>query len=152
MFDIGFSELLVVGVVALVVIGPERLPKVARTAGVLLGRMQRYVQNVKADISREMQLDELKKLQAEMQESARNFEQTIASEVQTIGKDVGEAVESAKLGGGTNTENSRSPTRRRSMWSFRTFLPRHCLMIHRPRRRQVFEDGSARAVVSFSPH
>jgi sec-independent protein translocase protein TatB len=100
MFDIGFSELLVVGVVALVVIGPERLPKVARTAGVLLGRMQRYVQNVKADISREMQLDELKKLQAEMQESARNFEQTIASEVQTIGKDVSEAVESAKLGRG----------------------------------------------------
>lgn len=98
MFDIGFSELLVVGVVALVVIGPERLPKVARTAGILLGRMQRYVNNVKADISREMQLDELKKLQAEMQESARNFEQTIAAEVQTIGKDVGEAVESVKEG------------------------------------------------------
>lgn len=104
MFDLGFSELLVVGVVALVVIGPERLPKVARTAGVLLGRMQRYVQNVKADISREMQLDELKKLQAEMQESARNFEQTIAAEVQTIGKDVGEAVESAKVGGGRTPE------------------------------------------------
>ncbi len=98
MFDIGFSELLVVGVVALVVIGPERLPKVARTAGILLGRMQRYVQNVKADIGREMQLDELKKLQAEMQESARNFEQSITAEVQTIGKDVGEAVESAKDG------------------------------------------------------
>jgi sec-independent protein translocase protein TatB len=98
MFDIGFSELLVVGVVALVVIGPERLPKVARTAGILLGRMQRYVQNVKADISREMQLDELKKLQAEMQESARNFEQTIAAEVQTIGNDVGEAIESVKEG------------------------------------------------------
>ncbi len=108
MFDIGFSELLVVGVVALVVIGPERLPKVARTAGVLLGRMQRYVQNVKADISREMQLDELKKLQAEMQESARNFEQTIASEVQTIGKDVGEAVESAKVGGGEHRNQPES--------------------------------------------
>ncbi len=99
MFDVGFSELLVVGVVALVVIGPERLPKVARTAGILLGRMQRYVHNVKADISREMQLDELKKLQAEMQESARNFEQTIAAEAQTIGKDLGEAVESAKEAG-----------------------------------------------------
>lgn len=98
MFDIGFSELLVVGVVALVVIGPERLPKVARTAGILLGRMQRYVHNVKADISREMQLDELKKLKAEMQESARNFEQTIAAEVQTIGKEVDAAVESAKEG------------------------------------------------------
>lgn len=98
MFDVGFSELLLIGVVALVVIGPERLPKVARTAGVLLGRMQRYVQNVKADIGREMQLDELKKLQAEMQESARKFEQSIAAEAQTIGKGIGEAVEAATEG------------------------------------------------------
>jgi len=61
MFDIGFSELVVVGVVALIVIGPERLPKVARTAGHLLGRIQRYAASVKADISREMQMDELRK-------------------------------------------------------------------------------------------
>lgn len=61
MFDIGFSELVVVGVVALIVIGPERLPKVARTAGHLLGRFQRYASSVKSDISREMQLDELRK-------------------------------------------------------------------------------------------
>ena len=61
MFDIGFSELAAIGVVALIVIGPERLPKVARTAGHLLGRLQRYVSTVKADISREMELDELKK-------------------------------------------------------------------------------------------
>ena len=58
MFDIGFSELLVIAVVALIVIGPERLPKVARTVGHLIGRMQRYVNDVKADISREMELDE----------------------------------------------------------------------------------------------
>ena len=61
MFDIGFSELVVVGVVALIVIGPERLPKVARTAGHLLGRFQRYAASVKSDISREMQLEELRK-------------------------------------------------------------------------------------------
>ena len=60
MFDIGFSELLVIALVALVVIGPERLPRVARTAGHLLGRLQRYVGDVKSDINREMQLDELK--------------------------------------------------------------------------------------------
>ncbi len=63
MFDVGISELMVIAVVALVVIGPERLPKVARTAGLLLGRLQRYVSDVKADINREIQLDELKKLQ-----------------------------------------------------------------------------------------
>jgi sec-independent protein translocase protein TatB len=81
MFDIGFSELMVIGVVALIVIGPERLPKVARTAGILFGRMQRYVNDVKADISREMQLEELKKLQASMQEAARDFESSVTKEV-----------------------------------------------------------------------
>lgn len=84
MFDVGFSELIVIAIVALVVIGPERLPKVARTVGHLLGRMQRYVNDVKADISREMQLDELKKLQAEVQDSARNFERSMSSELQGI--------------------------------------------------------------------
>lgn len=84
MFDVSFSELIVIGIVALVVIGPERLPKVARTAGLLLGRLQRYVNDVKADISREMQLDELKKLQAQMQESARSLENSIRSEVASV--------------------------------------------------------------------
>jgi sec-independent protein translocase protein TatB len=81
MFDIGFSELMIIAVVALIVIGPERLPKVARTLGHLFGRMQRYVNDVKADISREMQLEELKKLQASMQEAARSFEDSVTREV-----------------------------------------------------------------------
>ena len=59
MFDIGFSEMIVIAVIALIVLGPEKLPRVARTAGHLLGRMQRYVNDVKADINREMELDEL---------------------------------------------------------------------------------------------
>jgi sec-independent protein translocase protein TatB len=84
MFDVGFSELMVIAVVALIVIGPERLPKVARTAGHLLGRLQRYVNDVKSDIHREMQLDELKKLQAEVQESARSMEHSIYQEVQAL--------------------------------------------------------------------
>mgnify|MGYP000866629187 FL=1 len=77
MFDIGFSELMVIGVVALLVIGPEKLPKVARTLGHLLGRAQRYVNDVKSDINREMQLDELKKLQSEVTESARSLENSV---------------------------------------------------------------------------
>ena len=77
MFDIGFSEIVVIGVVALVVIGPERLPKTARTLGHLFGRLQRYVNEVKADISREMELDELRKLQREMQGAAHEFEQSV---------------------------------------------------------------------------
>src|SRR5512141_1528372 len=81
MFDVGFSEIIVIAVVALVVIGPERLPKVARTLGLLFGRMQRYVNDVKADISREMELDELRKLQATVEEAARSIEHTVNKEL-----------------------------------------------------------------------
>jgi sec-independent protein translocase protein TatB len=81
MFDLGFSELMVIAVVALIVIGPERLPKVARTLGHLFGRMQRYVNDVKADISREMELEELKKLRTSMEDAARSFESSVTREV-----------------------------------------------------------------------
>lgn len=72
MFDIGFSELLMIGVVALIVIGPERLPKVARTAGHLYGRMQRYVATVKSDISQEIHLDELRRAGQSFKESVES--------------------------------------------------------------------------------
>ena len=78
MFDIGFSEIVVIGVVALIVIGPERLPKVARTLGHMAGRLQRYVNEVKADINREMELDELRKLQSQVQSAARDIEQSVS--------------------------------------------------------------------------
>ena len=90
MFDFGISELAVVAVVALVVIGPERLPKVARTIGTLLGRAQRYVNDVKAEVNREMELDELRKLQTQMQDAARGFQE----QVSTAGAEVQSAVHS----------------------------------------------------------
>jgi sec-independent protein translocase protein TatB len=77
MFDIGFSEMMVIAVVALIVIGPERLPKVARTLGHLVGRMQRYVSDVKADINREMEVEELRKFKEQFQDAAQSVEQTI---------------------------------------------------------------------------
>lgn len=80
MFDIGFSELVIIAIVALIVIGPERLPKVARTLGHLLGRMQRYVNDVKADISREMEIDELRKLQNSIQDAAHSLEHSVSRE------------------------------------------------------------------------
>src|SRR5215472_1733097 len=79
MFDVGFSEIVVIAVVALIVIGPERLPKVARTLGHMFGRLQRYVNEVKADINREMELDELRKLQAQVHSAARDIEQSVTS-------------------------------------------------------------------------
>jgi sec-independent protein translocase protein TatB len=81
MFDIGFSELLVIAIVALIVIGPERLPKVARTLGHLFGRMQRYVNDVKADISREMELEELRKLQSSVEDAARSIQTSMDKEI-----------------------------------------------------------------------
>lgn len=81
MFDIGFSELLVIAIVALIVIGPQRLPTVARTLGHLFGRMQRYVNDVKADIAREMELEELKKMQASMEDAARSMRDSVTREV-----------------------------------------------------------------------
>lgn len=83
MFDIAFSEMMVIAVVALIIIGPERLPKVARTLGHLFGRMQRYVNDVKADIGREMQLEELRKLQAEMEQTARSLETSVNQELRS---------------------------------------------------------------------
>ena len=79
MFDIGFSEIVVIAVVALIVIGPERLPKTARTLGHLFGRLQRYVNDVKSDISREMELEELRKLQQEMKSAASDLESSMTA-------------------------------------------------------------------------
>lgn len=84
MFDVGFTELMVIALVGLIVIGPERLPKVARTAGHLLGRLQRYVSDVKSDINREMQLEDLKKLQAEVAEQARDVERQVNDQMKTV--------------------------------------------------------------------
>ena len=89
MFDFGFSELMVIGVVLLIVVGPERLPKVPRTAGHLLGRVQRYVSDVKSDIQREMQLEELKKLQEQVRHQAQELESSVRSGVANVESEVG---------------------------------------------------------------
>jgi sec-independent protein translocase protein TatB len=80
-FDVGFSELMVIAVVALVVIGPERLPRVAKTVGLLFGRLQRYVNDVKADIEREIELDELRKFKSSVEDAASSVQDSVQSEV-----------------------------------------------------------------------
>jgi sec-independent protein translocase protein TatB len=95
MFDIGFSELMVIGVVALIVIGPEKLPRVARTVGHLAGRLQRYVSDVKADINREIELDELRKMRDSMQQAASSFQSTVESEVSKTESDLNAAAQAA---------------------------------------------------------
>ncbi|MGC2164448.1 MAG: Sec-independent protein translocase protein TatB [Gallionella sp.] len=84
MFDLSISELMVIMVVALIVIGPERLPKVARTLGHLWGRAQRYVNGVKADIERDMAVDEFRQLQKKVQAEASAVEKSIKQGTQTV--------------------------------------------------------------------
>jgi len=96
MFDVGFSEMIVVAIIALIVLGPEKLPKVARTVGHLLGRMQRYVNDVKADINREIELDELRKLQQSMQETARSIEQTVTQNVNSVESELNSVAQTAQ--------------------------------------------------------
>jgi sec-independent protein translocase protein TatB len=90
-FDIGFSEMVVCAVVALVVIGPERLPRVARTLGVLFGRLQRYVAQVKSDINREMDMADLGKVKTEFESAARSFESDFRSQAADVEREVKEA-------------------------------------------------------------
>jgi sec-independent protein translocase protein TatB len=96
MFDIGFSELMLISIVALIVIGPQRLPKVARTLGHLFGRMQRYVNDVKSDISREMELDELKKMQASMEETARSMHDSVRQGISETEGELSKVAQSAQ--------------------------------------------------------
>ena len=90
MFSSG--ELILIALVALIVIGPERLPRVARMAGHLLGRLQRYVGDVKADINREMQLDELKKAQQDMVQSVQSMESSVTQELSAVESSLNNAI------------------------------------------------------------
>src|SRR5213075_2702348 len=92
MFDIGFSEMMVIAVLALIVIGPERLPRVARTLGHLAGRLQRYVADVKADINREVELDELRKMRDSVQEAANGIETSVTSGLSRAEEDLNRSI------------------------------------------------------------
>lgn len=96
MFDIGFSEMLMIAVIALVVLGPERLPRVARQVGQWTGKLQRYVSEVKSDINRQMELEELRRLKTQVQDAAQAIESSVSeavsgaqAELQSIGAEVG---------------------------------------------------------------
>ena len=96
MFDFGFSEMLVIGVIALVVLGPERLPVVARTAGEWVGKAQRFVAQVKSDIDRETELSELKRIQDEAKALADDVKSTVEKSAAQIESDVKSAAGEAK--------------------------------------------------------
>ncbi len=85
MIDFGFDKIALIGAVALIVIGPEKLPRVARTVGHLFGKAQRYVSDVKAEVNRSIELEELKKMKTEFEDAARDVKQSVEREVQEAG-------------------------------------------------------------------
>jgi sec-independent protein translocase protein TatB len=95
--DIGVTKLAIIGGIALVVIGPERLPALAKTVGTLLGRARRYVADVKAEVNRSMELDELKKMRDTMETAAYDVEQTIQTHASDFEKSWAETTELAVL-------------------------------------------------------
>ncbi|MDZ7937683.1 MAG: Sec-independent protein translocase protein TatB [Rhodoferax sp.] len=95
MIDLGISKIALIGAVALIVIGPEKLPRVARTVGALLGKAQRYVADVKAEVNRSMDLDELKKMRETVEGAARDVENSIQTQASDFEKSWTEATDSA---------------------------------------------------------
>lgn len=96
MIDLGISKMALIGAVALIVIGPEKLPRVARTVGTLLGKAQRYVADVKAEVNRSMELDELKKMKETVETAARDVESTIQTSATDFEKDWSQATGEAQ--------------------------------------------------------
>jgi len=105
MFDFGFSELFVIGLIALVVLGPERLPRVARQAGQWMGKLQRYVSDVKSDINRQMELEELRNLQKEVTTAARDMESSFKSAVDETQSELNTIAESFDSGPPSSTSS-----------------------------------------------
>jgi sec-independent protein translocase protein TatB len=81
MIDFGFDKIALIGAVALIVIGPEKLPRVARTVGHMIGKAQRYVAEVKAEVNRSIELEELQKMKSQFEGAARDVEQTVQREM-----------------------------------------------------------------------
>ncbi|WP_116138000.1 Sec-independent protein translocase protein TatB [Trinickia diaoshuihuensis] len=94
MLDLGLTKMALIGVVALVVLGPERLPRVARTAGALFGRAQRYINDVKAEVTREIELDELRRMKTDFESAARNVENSIHDNLRKHETELNEAFRS----------------------------------------------------------
>ena len=137
MFDIGLSEMAVLAVVALVVLGPERLPKVARQAGLWMSKLRRYVDDVKSDINRQMELTELRNLQAQVTDAARDLKSSVESgvaEAQSQFNEVQQSLESGPTPPPTDWDSIYKTRRQREKIKDRRIEREKELGFKRPRR------------------
>ena len=98
MIDFGFDKIALIGAVALIVIGPEKLPRVARTVGTLMGKARRYVADVKAEVNRSIELEELQKMKSQFEDAARDVEQTVNREVNSASQAFGQQMSDVTSG------------------------------------------------------
>lgn len=137
MFDFGFSELMVLAVVALVVIGPERLPKVAKQTGQWMGKLRRYVDDVKSDVNRQMELSELRSLKTEVTDAARELQTSMQSTiagVQSDLDDVQKTLEGTDAAPATDWDRIYATRRMRERIKDRRIEREKALGMKRPRR------------------
>ena len=116
MLDLGLTKMALIGVVALVVLGPERLPRVARTAGALFGRAQRYINDVKSEVTREIELDELRRMKTEFEAAASNVETNVQDNLRKHETELNDAWNSGtsvspSIAGGALEDVGNSPWR-----------------------------------------
>jgi sec-independent protein translocase protein TatB len=137
MFDFGFSELMVLAVVALVVIGPERLPKVAKQTGQWMGKLRRYVDDVKSDVNRQMELSELRSLQTQVTDAARDLQTSMQSTISGVESDLDEArktLEGTDTPPATDWDSVYAARRTRERIKDRRIEREKALGMKRPRR------------------
>jgi sec-independent protein translocase protein TatB len=155
MIDFGFDKIALIGAVALIVIGPEKLPRVARTVGHFIGKAQRYVADVKAEVNRSIELEELKKMKTEFEDAARNVEQTVSNEIHQTTAGLDAAWQDSALAGsqaGAAPEDLRPPPeykRPNKRWRLkRSAMPQWYKQRHGIRAKA--QSGAAR-VARFRP-
>jgi len=108
MIDFGFDKIALIGAVALIVIGPEKLPRVARTVGTLLGKARRYVADVKAEVNRSIELEELQKIKTQFETAAHDVETSVTREFNEASSAFNQSIGEAKLGyDGTGTDSPK---------------------------------------------
>jgi sec-independent protein translocase protein TatB len=117
MIDLGVSKIALIGAVALIVIGPEKLPRVARMVGTMIGRAQRYVSDVKAEVNRSMDLDELKKMKETVEGAARDVENSIQTSASDFEKSWEQVTNEA---GSTSYESYPTYSRPHKKWRMKT--------------------------------
>ena len=149
MIDFGFDKIALIGAVALIVIGPEKLPRVARTVGHMLGKAQRYVADVKAEVNRSIDLEELQKMKGQFENAARDVEQTVTAEMHaataSLNPDWDAGAEPSPFGGGYHGMTSGPPVYRhpRKKWRLRrSSMPRWYKQRHGVRGK--VQSGAAR--------